>query len=54
MKSAVHGKSTSAVEVTNVSVHGFWMLLRDRELFLPFTQFPWFKDVSIGQLYMTS
>ena len=50
MKSAAHGKPTSAVEVTNVSVHGFWMLVRDRELFLPFAQFPWFKDASIGHL----
>jgi len=50
MKSAVRGKCISDAEVTNVSVHGFWLLVRDRELILPFAQFPWFKDVSIGQL----
>lgn len=38
------------VEVTNVSRHGFWLFLGDRELFLPFEKFPWFKDVPIGQL----
>jgi hypothetical protein len=50
MKSAAPGQPSSDVEVTNVSVHGFWMLVRDREVFLPFAQFPWFKDVSIGRL----
>lgn len=50
MKSALRGKSTSAVEVTNVSKHGFWLLIHGREKFLPFEQFPWFKDVPISQL----
>ena len=36
--------------MTNVSVHGFWLLLEGRELFLPFTTFPWFKSAAIGQL----
>jgi hypothetical protein len=31
------------VEVTNVSKHGFWLLLGDEELFVPFSEFPWFK-----------
>jgi len=38
------------VEVTNVSKHGFWLLLCDRECFLAFQDFPWFRDASIGQL----
>jgi len=36
--------------VTNVSVHGFWLLLESRELFVSFSQFPWFRDASIGHL----
>jgi hypothetical protein len=36
--------------VTNISQHGFWLLLGDRELFLPFERFPWFKDASVGQI----
>jgi hypothetical protein len=43
-------RNISQVEVTNVSKHGFWLLLDDEELFLPFTEFPWFKDASIGKL----
>ncbi|MGB0956379.1 MAG: DUF2442 domain-containing protein [Panacagrimonas sp.] len=49
-KSAALGTPTSGVEVTNVSVHGFWMLLNDVEKFLPFAMFPWFKQASIAQL----
>jgi len=50
MKSAPHGKLTSAVEVTNLSEHGFWILIEDRELFLPFEQFPWFRDEPVGRI----
>lgn len=50
MKSATRGKRTSVVEVTNVSKHGFWLLLGDQERFLAFENFPWFRDASIGQL----
>jgi hypothetical protein len=41
------GTVTSGVEVTNISRHGFWLLLDDRELFLPFDEFPWFKEASV-------
>jgi hypothetical protein len=37
------GTDTSQAEVTNISRHGFWLLLDDRELFLPFDEYPWFK-----------
>lgn len=38
------------VEVTNVSAHGLWLLTDDRELFLPFDDFPWFRDAPIGKV----
>ena len=50
MKSARLGKPISAVEVTNVSKHGFWLLIGDQELFVSFEHFPWIKDVPIGKL----
>ncbi len=50
MRSALPGKNISEVEVTNVSRHGFWLLIDEQELFLPFDKFPWFRDVPIGQL----
>jgi hypothetical protein len=36
--------------VTNVSAHGFWLLLQDREIFVPFDAFPWFRSAPIGHL----
>ncbi len=50
MKSVRRGKRTSNVEVTNVSPIGFWRLLDEREVFVPFKEFPWFLDATIGQL----
>ena len=50
MKPAALGQSTSRVEVTNVSPHGFWVFVDDQELFVPFKEFPWFKDASIREI----
>ncbi len=50
MTSARPGRRTSAVEVTNVSRHGFWLLLGERELFVPFDEFPFFREAPIGKL----
>jgi hypothetical protein len=41
------GTATSGVEVTNISRHGFWLLLDGRESFLSFENFPWFKHATI-------
>ncbi len=51
MKSGALGKNTSAVEVTHISPHGFWLLLDDEELFLPFENFPWFRNANIGAIH---
>jgi uncharacterized protein DUF2442 len=42
--------SLPAVEVTNISKHGFWLLIASKERFVPFKQFPWFEAAAIGQL----
>ena len=44
------GTNTSAVEVTHVSKHGFWLLLGAEEVLLPFVNFPWFRQATIEQL----
>ena len=49
-KSAKRGKPTSAVEVANVSQHGLWLMIERTEHFLPFEQFPWLRDATIGEL----
>ena len=50
MTSRRHGRSTSVAEVTNVSLQGFWILVEQREYFVPFKEFPWFRDATIGEL----
>ena len=50
MRSAMLGRSTFPVEVTNVAVHGLWLLVDDRELFLPYDEFPWFRDATVSQI----
>ena len=50
MTSVTPGTSISPVEVTNISQHGFWVLLSDEELFLAFAEFPWFRDVAVAKI----
>ncbi len=50
MRSETPGTATSEVEVTNISRHGLWILLDDRELFLAFEEFPWFRDAPVGAI----
>ena len=44
------GASILEIEVTNVSKHGFWLMLVDEELFVSFAEVPWFKDASVAKL----
>lgn len=50
MKSEAVGQNISQVEVLNISQHGFWLWVQDKEYFLPFEQFPWFKDVKVSAI----
>ena len=47
MKSVTLGTNILKPEVTNISKHGFWMLIGAEELFLPFKEFPWFKNATV-------
>jgi hypothetical protein len=50
MKSETLGTDTSEVEVTQISKHGIWLLLHEREHFLSFEDSPWFKDASVSAI----
>lgn len=50
MKSALRGKTISAVEVSRVSPDGFWLRIDERELLVAFRQFPWFENATIRQI----
>lgn len=46
MSSLAHGSNISA-EVTNVSMHGVWLLTQQKELFMAYEDFPWFREQRI-------
>ncbi len=50
MRSPKHGMSTSKLEVTSISEHGFWLFHDGREYFLDYVHFPWFKKATVEQI----
>ncbi|MBI3541391.1 MAG: DUF2442 domain-containing protein [Deltaproteobacteria bacterium] len=44
------GKSTSKAEVLNVSPQGLWLLVNEREYFLPYKNFPWFQKARLSEI----
>jgi hypothetical protein len=41
---------STLVEVSNIDRFGFWLLIEDREYFLPYEHFPWFRKASVDQI----
>jgi len=50
MISSTHGAGTSLAEVTNIDRFGFWVLIEDKEYFLPYVDFPWFRGATLDQI----
>jgi len=50
MSSLAHGTNTLAVEVTNITTHGIWLLAHEKELFMSYEDFPWFKDQTVKSI----
>jgi hypothetical protein len=50
MSSRVPGTNAPAVEITNISSNGVWLWTRGMELFMPYDEFPWFKDVPVKNI----
>ena len=51
-KSKNPGKSISAkAEIQNISNQGIWVLVDEKEFFMPFAEFPWFLKATIEQIY---
>lgn len=43
--------NSSEVEVKHISKHGLWLLRPEKEYFLSFEDFPWFKDASVAAIH---
>jgi hypothetical protein len=44
------GNNISAPEITHISTHGVWLLAAEHELFMPYDEFPWFKDAPVKHI----
>ena len=44
------GKNITAAEVTHISRHGIWLLAGEKEFFLSYEDFPWFKNASVEKI----
>ena len=51
MSSPTLGAVTCPGEVTNISRHGFWLLVDDHEYFVPFGDYPEFLKATVCQIY---
>jgi hypothetical protein len=50
MKLENTGTVTSGIEVLNISPRGFWLWIDDREHFVGFEDFPWFRSATTAQI----
>ena len=50
MNSRTLGANTSEVEVTHIDARGLWILVDDKEYYLSYDHFPWFKDATVRQI----
>ncbi|HEY7611041.1 MAG TPA: DUF2442 domain-containing protein [Alphaproteobacteria bacterium] len=50
MHSGTLGAASSSAEVVGLSKHGFWLLLGEGEVFVPFSKFPWFKSAPVSRV----
>ena len=44
------GKNISRINVLNISEFGIWILVRGKEYFLPYKDFPWFRDATLAKI----
>jgi hypothetical protein len=51
MKSDAVGNNTLEAEVTQIDKQGLWLLVGEKESFLSFVDFPWFRNASVSSIH---
>jgi len=51
MSLKARGKSISDSEVTSIGKKGFWLLYEGKEYFIPFQDYPVFKNTTVKEIY---
>ncbi len=50
MSSLAHRNNNLDVKITNISIFGIWISIRNKKIFMSYDDFPWFKDRSIRSI----
>lgn len=50
MSSLLNGICTSEFSVTTITDIGFWIMVEDKEYFVPFDEYPMFRDATVKQI----
>ena len=50
MTSSSPGTCIPGVEVSNIDAHGLWLLVHNTEYFLPYENFPWFREARLANI----
>jgi hypothetical protein len=51
MKLQKLGENILEAEVLNISRHGIWLYVKGKEYFLPYKEYPWFKEAKVSEIY---
>ena len=51
MSSEPHGRNILGSEVTAVGRDGFWLICHDREYFVPFNNYPAFRQATVQEIF---
>jgi len=53
VRSKPRGRSTSApaAEVESISPRGIWLWVQEKEYYLSFEEYPWFRQATVGQIH---
>jgi len=51
MSSDLLGVTISHSEITGIGAIGFWLLVDDKEYFVPFEDYPVFMNATVAQIY---
>jgi hypothetical protein len=45
-----HGRNVLQIEVSQIDGRGLWLCVHDKEYFLPYDEYPWFRDAKVRDI----
>ncbi len=43
-------KNISGANIANITINGIWIFVNEKEYFLPYKEYPWFKEAQISEI----